>query len=477
MSIAQQDHKPVALHQTRYAREKCKIGVVHIGYGAFHRAHQAVYLDDYMEETGDLNWGIAAVNLRAEDAIGFGRARQITDGYLVKTIDVDGTDYFRMVRSHQCFRDWSSEPEDAEQLVASRDVHLISITVTESGYYMDGEGKLDLADPIIASELNGTEHRTVYAYLSRALSRRKEAVNLPITVLCCDNIRANGKMLQRNLVAYLEASQQNALAQWVKRNVSFPCSMVDRITPHSTSDLVVEANNLFGSAVLEPVHAEAFSQWVLEEKFAGPAPALASAGVEVVPDVHPYEEAKIRILNGGHTALAYLGALAGYKTFDEAMRDPKLRKHFDAFELEEVLPGLRLELPFDKHEYLRKVSNRFCNRAIADQLERICMDGYSKVQLYLRPTLASCLEQGIEPRHTFDCIASWFVYARRAKSGHTHVPYNEPYWDQLSPLLDEGNEMEFATNAVLWGELPEAYSGFAPALVYAIQEMENSWPV
>ena len=227
---------------------------------------------------------------------------------------------------------------------------------------------------------------------------------------------------------------------------------------------------------LDPIHAEAFSQWVLEERFAGPAPALANAGVEIVPDVHPYEEAKIRILNGGHTALAYLGALAGYNTFDEAMRDPKLREHFDAFEREEVLPGLRLELPFDKNEYLRKVSGRFCNRAIADQLERICMDGYSKVQLYLRPTLASCLEQGIEPKHTFDCIASWFVYARRFKSGDTHVPYNEPYWDHLSPLLNAGNEMEFATSEVLWGELPELYSGFAPALVSAIQEMENSWP-
>lgn len=476
MTMAQQNKVSAQLYETSYAQSACKVGIVHVGYGAFHRAHQAIYVDDYMEKSGDLNWGIAAVNLRSDDAPSFSRSSQVDEGYVIKTTDVDGTLGLRKVRSHLDYLDWSSSPELTENLLASPDVHLVTITVTESGYYFDSEAGLNLRDETIAREIAGGQAQTIYGFLANSLNKRRSEIDQPVTILCCDNIRANGKMLRKNFISYLRACEQIELADWVKSNVSFPCSMVDRITPRATADLQAEIADMLGPEFVDPIHAEAFSQWVLEDDFAGPMPDLALAGVEVVDDVDPYEEAKIRILNGGHTGLTYLGALAGHQTFDAAMLDPKLREFFDNFEQKEVLPGLQIDLPFNKADYLKQIADRFCNHAIADQLERICMDGYSKVQIYIRPTLESCLKQSINPVYMLDCIASWYVYARRFKAGTMPIHYHEPYWEQLSPLLDAGQEMRFATDSQLWGELPQTYSQFPGALVSAIEKMEQSWP-
>ena len=476
MTVAEQQDKLLQLHRTTYDRSSCKVGIVHLGYGAFHRAHQAIYIDDYMQMTGDLNWGIAAVNLRSSEALAFNKSSQTEDGYILKTTDTNGDFEMRMARSHIKFVDWSSQPDTAEQLLAHPTVHVATITVTESGYYLNRDGDLDLKDPIIADEIrNGSKH-SIYSYLASGLLKRSEQINQPISILCCDNIRSNGHMLKQNFISYLKANKKNELAEWVLENASFPNSMVDRITPRSTPSLKAEIANIFGNHNTDPIHAETFTQWVLEDNFAGSMPDLSKSGVEIVDNVDPFEEAKIRILNGGHTALAYLGALAGYKTFDEAMRDPALRRHFDNFEKLEVLPGLTLELPFNKSTYLEKITARFENRAIADQLERICMDGFSKMQIYIRPTLKSCLDQDINPIHSFDCMASWYVYAKRSKQGEMPIPYHEPYWEQLSPLLDNGDETAFASNTQLWGKLPKDYPIFVPELIAAIQRTEKSWP-
>ena len=253
--------------------------------------------------------------------------------------------------------------------------------------------------------------------------------------------------------------------------------MVDRITPRSTPALNDDIKTLFPENSFAPIHGEDFVQWVLEDKFAAKMPDLTRSGVEIVSDVEPFEEAKIRILNGGHTALCYLGALAGYQTFDQAMHDPVLLAHFEAFERECVLPGLTLDLPFDKDFYLSLIEHRFSNSAIADDLARICMDGWSKFPIFVRPTISSCLKQGIVPQGAYDSIASWYVYARRFASGQTHIPYIEPYWDQLEPLLEQGKEAEFASLEALWSTLPKQYDGFTAGIVAAISRMEEAWPV
>ncbi len=468
-------HQPV-IYKTVYDRAAVTVGIVHVGYGAFHRAHQAVYLDDYMQISGDLRWGIAAINLRPSESDAFAAAQRSGDGYLVKTTAPDGNRSFRTVRAHQEFADWAEDAAAAEELVARASVHVLSITVTESGYYLNDTGALNVDDPVIAQEISGGAARSVYAFLSRALARRRAAGGPGLTILCCDNIRSNGRMLETNFKTYLAETGLDELLDWVAVHVTFPCSMVDRITPRANEMLTDEVQGLLPGSDLAPIHAEDFSQWVLENRMAGPFPDLAQSGVQIVDNVDPYEEAKIRILNGGHTGLAYLGALAGYETFDQAMRDPALREHFDGWEYQEVLPGLTLDLPFDKQAYTQSVAERFGNAAIADQLGRICMDGWSKMPIYVRPTLAACLALGITPKFGFDCIASWYVYARRFAAGTMPITYHEPYWDLLLPLLARGQEDAFARVPVLWGDLPQTYSEFVPGLISAIERMEEKWP-
>lgn len=461
---------------TAYDRKSCDIGIVHIGYGAFHRAHQAVYLDDYMQATGDLKWGIAAVNLRASESRSFQEASQADRGYLLKSIAADGTQEFRSIRSHLAFVDAATDLDAALDLLSRPSVHVATMTVTESGYYFKDDWSLDLSAAPISDDLKTGGLATIYGFLTLALERRALTLDAPISLLCCDNIRNNGKKLRNALLAYIEAAGKPELADWVLKNASFPCSMVDRITPRSTPDLKAEVGRLFPDHATAPIHAEDFSQWVLQEAFAGPMPDLSKVGVEVVQTVEPYEEAKIRILNGGHTALCYLGALAGHDTFDHAMTDPVLRRHFDRYE-HEVLAGLGQDIPFDTEAYLEQVAARFENAGIADQLERICMDGYSKMAIYIRPTLRACLEQGMRPFAGYDCVASWIVYARQFLAGHASVPYHEPLWDKLEPVLPKERESDLVRDASLWGDLPTTYETFVPDLTAAIQEMEKRWLV
>ena len=462
---------------TSYDRAACDIGIVHLGYGAFHRAHQAVYVDDYMDRTGDLGWGIAAVNLRASESDEFTFAQASDEGYLLKSSGNNMAADYRLVRPHIAFADWSQDADAAEALVALDTVHAISITVTESGYYLDDSGDLNPNDTVISAELSGDAPRSVYGYLAAALARRMQGCGLPVTIICCDNIRGNGHMLKRNLLAYLAAVGKDMLADWVAAHAAFPCSMVDRITPRSTPALQTEIDTMFPVATNRPVHSEDYIQWVLQREFAGPMPDLGKVGVEVVADVDPYEEAKIRILNGGHTGLAYLAALAGHDTFDQAMHDPVLRQHFDYLVCDEILPGIQIDLPFDRMAYSSLVAERFANKAIADALERICMDGFSKFPIFLRPTLEGCLAQGLTPSRTYASIASWYVFARRHMQGQGRIAYHEPNGHLLKPLLADGAQLDFARSSLLWADLPETYGDFASQIVTAIQEMDKTWPV
>ncbi len=468
---------PGPISATTYERSACQVGVVHLGFGAFHRSHQAVYLDDYMETSGDLRWGIAAVNLRPTEAPHFKAANDDIDrhdGYFLKSYSADGESNLRRVRSHVHFADWSVAQDDTEALLSLPSVHLVTITVTESGYYTDANGNLNLADPIIKAEISGKTSESVYSYLRDALSKRVATTGAPLTIACCDNIRQNGKMLGGNFLAYLKACNQLDLATWVENNVAFPCSMVDRITPRSPAELATEITELVGTSVTSPIMAEDFSQWVLQSKAAADMPELAKAGVTVTADVDPYEETKIRVLNGGHTALAYMAALEGVETFDAAMRVPHLLEHFQNFETQEVLPALTLDLPFSKTDYLQKIVARFGNAAIGDTVARICADGMVKFPIFIRPTLESCLKQGIIPTYSIRSIASWYVFAMHVDAGNIDFRYDEPSWNDLKALL--GTEA-FITNQQLWGTLPTTHPEFAETLRHEIKQMESKWPI
>ena len=468
---------PEGISASKYDRSTCQVGVVHLGFGAFHRSHQAVYLDDYMEATGDLRWGIAAVNLRASEASHFKAVEKDTnshDGYFLKSYSADGESSLRRVRSHVRFSDWSLARADSEALLSLPSVHLVTITVTESGYYTDPNGNLNLADATIRAEVSGEISESVYAYLRSAISQRVASSGAPLTIACCDNIRQNGKMLANNFTSYLRACKELELAAWVETNVAFPCSMVDRITPRSPTELSDELTTLVGSPITSPVMAEDFIQWVLQSTAAADMPDLAKVGVTVTADVDPYEETKIRVLNGGHTALCYLAALEGVETFDAAMQVPHLLEHFQNFETKEVLPAITLELPFSKTDYLEKIVQRFSNAAIGDTVARICADGMVKFPIFIRPTLEGCLKQGIMPIHSIRSIASWYVFALHVDAGKIGFEYNEPSWNDLQAML--GTDA-FVTNKQLWGNLPDTYPEFADTLRQEIKEMESKWPI
>ena len=465
-----------ALLQTTYDRNATRIGVVHVGVGAFHRAHQAVYFDDLMERTGDLDWAIAGVNLRSAQSGDIARLGSGGGTYVVKSYDPEGGSEFRRVRAHKAFFDWSRCTAPAEGIVADAAVQALSLTITESGYCRTDDGGLDLDDPEIRAELDGTGKSSVYAYLRAALRERLAAGGRPLTILCCDNLRGNGTMLESNLASYLSTAGERELVSWIADRVSFPCSMVDRITPRPDARHAREVGERFGIADDFTIHCERFTQWVIDDRFLGARPALDSAGAEIVGDVHPYEEAKIRILNGGHLALAYLAALRGFETYDAALRDPTLNAFFDDLTTKEIVPSLDPRTPVNLDAYRDSVKRRFLNRSIADRISRIAMDGVSKFPLFLLPTIRACFARGVVPQSALKSVASWYVFLRRLEAGRLEFDYVDPKLPMIRPLLAGGREAEFAGLKALWGDTASRHPAFVDEICRRISELEAEFP-
>jgi D-arabinitol 4-dehydrogenase len=382
-----------------------------------------MYIDEYMEKTGDLRWGIVAVNLRNE---GF---REI-DNYVVKT-----PSEYKIVRSHLDYIDWTKNRTIAKHMLTLPSVHVITVTVTESGY---------------------APGSPLFEYLACGLRNRKT----PVTILCCDNIRQNGLALETQFLAYLYHTNQYELATWVRENVKFPSCMVDRITPRTTDALREDVEKKFPGYGHNAVQTEEYRQWVIEDNFASDFPDLTQVGVVITKEIEPYEETKIRVLNGGHTSLAYLGALSGYDTFDQVMNDPTHRHHFKQLQYGEIIPSIEGELPFDIYEYVDKVEERFSNATNVDELDRICMDGFTKFHTFVVPSLRKCLEQGKKPINIYKSIAAWYIYSRRFARGCKKIRYNEPNWTLLEPLLRDGAVDAFVSNERLWSDIPKKFISF-----------------
>lgn len=406
-----------------YNKNNVQTGIVHIGYGNFHRAHQAMYIDEYMEKTGDLRWGIVAVNLMNE---GF---RDIHD-YIVKTPST-----YKLVRSHLDYVDWTKNRIVAKHMLTLPSVHLVTITVTESGYRPGSP---------------------LFEYLACGLRNRKT----PITIMCCDNIRQNGLVLKTHFLAYLYHTNQYELAVWIKENAKFPSCMVDRITPRPSEKMKREVERIFPGYGHNSIQTEEFTQWVIEDKFASEFPDLTQVGVTITENIEPYEETKIRILNGGHTSLAYLGVLSGYNTFDEVMNDKDHREHFRNLQMEEIVPSIEHDLPFDIYEYVDTIEKRFTSSTNMDDLERICMDGFTKFHTFIVPSIRTCLEKNKRPIHIYKSIAAWYIYARKFARGCSKIKYTEPNWILLEPLLKDGAIDSFVSNERLWGDIPKNHITF-----------------
>jgi D-arabinitol 4-dehydrogenase len=299
----------------------------------------------------------------------------------------------------------------------------------------------------------------------------------PITIACCDNLQENGVMLEHCFIQYLNALNNEKLLNWVLENTSFPSSMVDRITPKIDLQELQEIQRMFNRQDDCSVFSEDFIQWVIEDNFAGIRPPLDEVGVEIVDDVEPYENTKIRILNGGHTVLAYLGVLEGYETFDSAIRDSELSDFFDGIQSEEIIPSLPINSPVDYERYLLTTKRRFENKYLPDFLSRICMDGATKFPIFLLPTIEWHLLKGVTPEYSIKAIASWYIFLCKVITNEISFEYIEPKWNLLKIFLADDKEESFASSEELWGSIPRVYPNFSKRLVEEIKVMKVRYKV
>ena len=262
----------------KYDRALLSPGIIHIGVGNFHRAHQAVYLDEYLNNNKDLRWGIIGFNLRQSESDNLNSLKERGGKYVLKTISTTGVIKFNEIHSIIGLYDWSKNQKEAELILNNPDIEILTMTITETGYYISGTGELNTKLDIVKNNIEGKEKTTIYSYLHNALKIRKEKCNKPITLLCCDNIRENGVMLKQTLYKYIKACNDINLLDWIDSNVSFPSCVVDRITPRVPDNLAKEINNQFNIDEQCSIMGESFIQWVVEDDFIGKAALEAEVG-------------------------------------------------------------------------------------------------------------------------------------------------------------------------------------------------------
>jgi fructuronate reductase len=338
-----------------YERGATRTGVVHFGPGAFHRVHQACYLDDLLHT--DNGWGICGVSLRTS-----GVHDALTPQDCLYTLAVlDEESSFRVIGALRELLVAAASPATVFERLCSAHVRLVTSTVTEKGYCLAADGALDFLHPDIQRDLATPDAPvSVIGYLVEGLRRRREAKLPPFTVLCCDNLSDNGGRLQRAVVQ-LARERDRGLAAWIEAEVAFPRTMVDSITPATDDALRSRVREVLGVDDCWPVQRESYLQWVIEENPLSCAPELRQVGVIVTDDVAAYERAKLRLLNGAHSSLAYLGTLVGHRTVAEAIADPDLLRFVQKLMTEDILPSLTAPRDLDLRQYVDAVLRRFRN--------------------------------------------------------------------------------------------------------------------
>ena len=392
-----------------YDRGKLRARTVHMGVGGFHRAHQAVYLDELLQrgvvsDWGERGMGVLTGDQAMRDAL---RDQDYLYTVLQRSADVQEA---RVVGS---MIDFSLAPEDPEACIerlAQEEVSLVSLTITEGGYFLhEGTGEFAHDDPAILRDVARPDvPSTSLGYLTAALKRRRDRNIAPFTVMSCDNLQGNGH-ITRKVVLGLAELQDNTLHRWIAENVAFPNSMVDRITPSTTPADREELLRSFGIDDAWPVVTEPFRQWVIEDTFCNARPPWEEVGAEIVTDVLPYELMKIRLLNASHMAMAYLGALAGYTYAHEVMQDIVFFDFVRAF-MDEVTPVVPHIPGTSIPEYRRTLIERFSNPTINDRVARLCSEGSAKMPKWVLPSVIELAEKRRSTKLLALVIAGWIKY-------------------------------------------------------------------
>jgi fructuronate reductase len=427
---------PATVAAPAYDRATRKAGIVHLGTGAFHKAHQAVYTDDALARGGD--WMITGVSLRSGDVAD---ALNPQDGlYTLVERGQEGTSA-RVIGAIARVLVAPREPEAVMAALAAPETKIVSLTITEKGYGIDPKtGGLDRTHASIAPDLANPRRPTgAVGHLVEALRLRRERGIAPFTALCCDNLPHNGKVLRR-LVGEFAQTVDTDLAAWISTGVTFPSTMVDRITPASTDATFTDALRLTGFEDRAAVETEPFTQWVIEDDFVGGRPAWEAGGAIFATDVGPYEKMKLRMLNGAHSMLAYCGYIAGHALVRDVMADPALvrlvARQMDAAAMTlDPVPGV------DLGAYRRDLLARFANPAIAHQTYQIAMDGTQKLpQRLVEPALVTLRAGGSLDAYAF-AVAAWMRYCLGMNEHGQTFALRDPREAEIAALLgDAGND-------------------------------------
>jgi mannitol-1-phosphate/altronate dehydrogenase len=456
-----------------YDRRSLRPAILHLGVGGFHRAHQAVYLDDLAERRITSEWGERGVGLLPGD-------RRMADALLSQdclyTVIERGaqTDDARVIGVLLDYAFAPADPGRVLRLLSEPETRIVSLTITEGGYLVDDKtGVFDAHNPAVRHDLEHKgEPSTLFSYLCLALARRRDTGLAPFTVLSCDNLQGNGTVARTALLSFARLADE-VLANWIESNVAFPNGMVDRITPQTTdADRgMVEAN--FSIRDAWPVVTEPFRQWVIEDRFSNGRPPLEEVGVQIVADVHPYETMKLRLLNGSHQAMAYLGYLAGYRYAHQVMNDPDFFTFIASFMDSEITPLLPPVPGIDLTDYKHTLIERFANPKIRDTLARLATDGSDRMPKFVLPSLSEALTQGRPHRLLTAVVAAFARYLRGVDEQGEPIELSDRRADELRGLAREGglDPRPLLSVQAVFGELGQR-TGWVAELTETMRELD-----
>ena len=412
----------------KYVPSELRLGIVHIGSGAFHRAHQAVYTEDALAAQPG-NWGIIGASLRQP---GMSELLRTQDGLYTVLTKGTGETSARVIG---CVRDVIYTPSDTTRLpalIALPAIRVVTLTVTEKGYAFDPATRtLDVAHPDVAHDLRQPDRpKSAVGTLFAGLHARRIANGQPVTVLCCDNIQHNGKLLRQLVLDFAEATDTRT-AQWIAAHVCFPDTMVDRIVPATTDLALADVYNLLGLEDRAAVWGEPFKQWVIEDCFAGERPRWEAAGAQLVADVKPYEDMKLRLLNSSNSMLAYLGYLGGDQYVFQAIRAPGYAHLVRRFMREEASPTLTMPPGEDLERYQERLLERFGNSALPHRCHQIAMDGSQKIPQRFLDIIRDNLAAGRSIRCSALAVAAWMRYVGGTDEAGKPILVQDPLAEQL----------------------------------------------
>ena len=419
-----------------YDRQRLRPSIVHIGVGGFHRSHQAAYINDLCEN-GNTDWGICGAGLLPHD-------RRLRDAlapqdYLYTIVERDaGYTRAQVIGS---ITDYRFAPDESQPLIdtmAQPDTRIVSLTITEGGYCRDPvSGEFDADHPDIVHDLaHPDQPRGAFGYLLAALAQRHQKGLTPFTVLSCDNLQHNGAIARATLLAFAQL-RDPALGEWLDQKGAFPNSMVDRITPATSDDDRHQLKQQFDIDDAWPVITEPFRQWVVEDNFSAGRPPWEQVGVLVTDDVQPYEMMKIRLLNASHSAMAYLGALAGFRFVHEVMADGEFRRFLRALMDQEVTPLLPKVDGVNLDQYKDTLIERFANPTINDQIVRLCGEGSAKLPKFLLPSIGEQLARNGSVHHLSLAVAGWCHYLATTERDKIQDPMADLLHRQAARAADD----------------------------------------